>query len=220
MYTICVMPSRTLAHDIADDLRSLIERGDYAPGAPLRQDDIAARLSVSRIPVREALRLLERDGLVTVHSNRGAFVRQHDQEAVAELFDVRLMLESDLLRRATENLSYEAINDIGMINTRLAATRVKSEWIALDEQFHFSIYVAANRPKTLDLARTLRRSLNSYYLRYLGPQSRDRDWNDEHQALLRHLERRDADRAVAVLEKHLRGTQALLLDAMKGERDV
>ena len=212
--------ARTLAHDIADDLRALIERGDYAPGDPLRQDEIAGRLGVSRIPVREALRLLERDGLVAVHSNRGAFVRQHDEDAVAELFDVRLMLESDLLRRAVENLTYDALNEIAIINTRLSSTRNKNEWIALDEGFHFAIYEAAGRPHTLELARTLRRSLNAYYLRHLGPQSRDRDWNDEHQALLRHLERRDAEKAVAVLEKHLRGTQQLLLSAMREDRNV
>lgn len=214
------MGSRTLAHDIADDLRRLIEHGHYKPGAPLRQEEIAGRLGVSRIPVREALRLLERDGLVAVHANRGAFVTQHDEEAVAELFDVRLMLEADLLRRACSNLSYDAIDAIAMINSRLSATRIKNEWIALDEKFHFTIYTAAGRPHTLALARTLRRSLNSYYLRYLGPRSRANDWNDEHQSLLRHLERRDADKAVAVLEQHLRGTQTLLLSAMRGGRDV
>jgi len=214
------MGSRTLAHDIADDLRRLIEHGRYAPGAALRQDEIATRLGVSRIPVREALRILERDGLVAVQANRGAFVMQHDEEEVAELFDVRLMLESDLLRRASSNLSYDAIDEIAMINSRLSATRVKSEWIALDEEFHFTIYAAAGRPQSLGLARTLRRSLNAYYLRYLGPQSRARDWNDEHQALLRHLERKDADKAVAVLEEHLRGTQTLLLSAMRGDRHV
>lgn len=214
------MGSRTLAHDIADDLRRLIEHGRYAPGAALRQDEIATRLGVSRIPVREALRILERDGLVAVQANRGAFVLQHDEEEVAELFDVRLMLESDLLRRASSNLSYDAIEEIAMINSRLSVTRVKSEWIALDEEFHFTIYAAAGRPQTLQLARTLRRSLNAYYLRYLGPQSRARDWNDEHQTLLRHLERKDADKAVAVLDQHLRGTQTLLLSAMRGGRHV
>lgn len=214
------MGSRTLAHDIADDLRRLIERGHYQPGTPLRQEEIASRLGVSRIPVREALRLLEREGLVAVQANRGAFVMQHDEETVAELFDVRLMLESDLLRHASSNLSYDALNQIAMINARLSATRVKGEWIALDEEFHFMIYAAARRPQTLELARTLRRSLNAYYLRYLGPQSRADEWNDEHQTLLRHLERRDADKAVAVLERHLRGTQTLLLSAMRGGRNV
>jgi DNA-binding GntR family transcriptional regulator len=220
MYTIRAMGSRTLAHEIADDVRRLIEHGDYEPGAPLRQEEIALRLGVSRIPVREALRLLERDGLVAVQANRGAYVLQHDEDAVAELFDVRLMLESDLLKRASSNLSYDAIAGIAMINSRLSTTRVKSEWIALDEEFHFTIYAAAGRPQTLELARTLRRSLNAYYLRYLGPQSRASDWNDEHQNLLRHLERRDADKAIAVLEQHLRGTQALLLSAMGGGRHV
>jgi DNA-binding GntR family transcriptional regulator len=207
--------SRTLANEIADDVRQLIERGDYHPGAPLRQQEIAARLGVSRIPVREALRLLERDGLVSVHANRGAFVLHHDEDEVAEMFDVRLMLETDLLRRAIPKLSKQELEHVEAINKRLSTVRTKNDWIALDEEFHFTIYAAAGRAHTLALARTLRRSLNAYYLRYLGPDSRASAWHDEHDALLRHLRRHDATKACAALERHLRGTQKLLLAALR-----
>src|SRR5213593_1889259 len=103
--TVSVPPirPRVLAHEIADHVRQMIEKGVYGPGSPLRQEEIAGRLGVSRIPVREAFRLLEADGVVSVLPNRGAFVARPGEEEVAELFDVRLMLEDDLLRRAVGN---------------------------------------------------------------------------------------------------------------------
>lgn len=209
-------PSRTriLAHEIADELRRLIEEGVYTPGSRLGQEEIAARLGVSRIPVREAFRLLEAEGLATVHANRGAFVAQPDHAAVAELFDVRLMLEADLLRRACPRISANGCDQIATIDAQLAVTRVPLQWVHLDEQFHFAVYQAADRPQTLALARTLRRSLNGYYLRYLDPGTRASAWRAEHRALLRCLRRRDATKAVRVLQRHLRGTERVLLAAL------
>lgn len=206
--------SRILAHDIADDLRRLIEEVVYAAGSPLRQEEIAARLGVSRIPVREAFRLLEADGLATVHANRGAFVAQPGRDAVAELFDVRLMLEADLLRRACPRISVTAYDQIATIDAQLAVTRIPLQWVRLDEQFHFAMYEAADRPQTLALTRTLRRSLNSYYLRYLEPGTRASAWRAEHRALLRCLRRRDAAKAIRILHDHLRGTERVLVAAL------
>jgi len=207
--------SRTLAHEIAADVRQLIDRGTYEPGAAIRQEEIAARLGVSRIPVREALRLLEQEGVVVVHANRGAFVIEHDAGTVAELFDIRLMLEADLIARACGRVSAATFARLEIISARLAKTRDRSEWIELDEEFHFAIYAAAERQRTFELARTLRRSLNAYYLRYLTPKSRDRAWDDEHHAMVKALRRRNATAAATELERHLRGTQTLLIEAMR-----
>lgn len=209
------MQSRTLAHEIAADVRTLIDRGTYEPGAAIRQEEIAARLGVSLIPVREALRLLEQEGVVVVHANRGAFVVEHDAGTVAELFDIRLMLETDLVVRACGRVPEATFERLKTINARLAKTRDRGEWIELDEEFHFAIYAAAERQRTFELARTLRRSLNAYYLRYLTPKSRDHAWDDEHHGLVEALRRGNASRAATELERHLRGTQTLLVKAMK-----
>jgi DNA-binding GntR family transcriptional regulator len=209
------MEARTLAHQIAADVRQHIDRGTYEPGAAIRQEEIAARLGVSRIPVREALRLLEQEGVVVVHANRGAFVVEHDASTIAELFDIRLMLESDLIARACGRVDQTTFERLEAINARLAKTRDRHEWIDLDEEFHFAIYAAAERQRTLELARTLRRSLNAYYLRYLTPKSRDRAWDDEHHAMVEALRRGNASRAATELERHLRGTQTLLVKAMR-----
>jgi DNA-binding GntR family transcriptional regulator len=142
------MLETTLAHTIAADLRQMIDRGAYAPGEAIRQDAVAKQFAVSRIPVREALRLLEQEGVVVIHANRGAFVVEHDQATVAELFDLRLMLESDLLRRACPRLTAGAIDRLRLVNRQASRTRDTHEWIKLDEEFHFTIYSAAGRSAT------------------------------------------------------------------------
>jgi DNA-binding GntR family transcriptional regulator len=206
--------ARILAHEIADHVRRLIEGGVYPPGAPLRQEEVASRLGVSRIPVREAYRLLEADGLVTLHANRGAFVTRPSDEEVAELFDVRLMLERDLLRRACSKLTDSALDHVEWLDNRIGSARTPAEWVQYDEEFHLATYLPANRPRTLALVTMLRRSLNAYYLRYLAPDTRAAAWRAEHRALVRALRQRDVRKAAKALERHLVATRSVLLVAL------
>src|SRR5678810_63542 len=91
---------QTLTGMTADAIRERILRGRYPEGSPLRQDAIGAELGVSRIPVREALRQLEAEGLVTFNPHRGAIVSSLSLEEIGELFELRAEIECDLLRRA------------------------------------------------------------------------------------------------------------------------
>src|SRR5512132_4234499 len=90
---------------IAETLREEILRGDVAPGQALRQEELADRFGVSRLPVRDALLRLEAQGLVHVYPNRGAFVISLSAEDVTEIFDLRILLEGDLIERAVPRLT-------------------------------------------------------------------------------------------------------------------
>src|SRR5688500_2920250 len=92
---------------IADSLRDEILRGVIEPGAPLRQEELAERFQVSRIPVRDALLRLESQGLVHVYSNRGAFVISLSADEVREIYDMRILLEGDLIERAVPRMTAE-----------------------------------------------------------------------------------------------------------------
>ena len=81
------------------EVRSRILRGDIAPGTPLRQEDLAASLGVSRVPVREALRILESEGHVTYIAHRGYRVAELDLDELAEIYHLRALIEDDLARR-------------------------------------------------------------------------------------------------------------------------
>jgi len=91
-------------------LREKILRGEYPEGAPLRQDTLAAELGVSRIPVREALRQLEAEGLVTFVPHFGAVVSSLSLSEIKELFELRALLETDLLRRAIPRIREEDLD--------------------------------------------------------------------------------------------------------------
>src|SRR5438132_13826238 len=90
---------QTVAGMTVEALRERILRGDYPEGEPLRQDALADELGVSRIPVREALRQLEAEGLVTFSPHRGAVVSSLSLEEIDELFELRAQIECDMLRR-------------------------------------------------------------------------------------------------------------------------
>src|ERR687885_171179 len=86
---------RTTPDLIADALREEIRRGRAEPGQALRQEEIATRFGVSRLPVRDALRRLETEGLVVVYPNRGAFVAEFSPDEVREIYDLPILLEGD-----------------------------------------------------------------------------------------------------------------------------
>ena len=100
------------------------------------------------------------------------------------------------------------------IDAELSDATNKAEWLRLDEEFHFAIYAAAERPHTIAVARTLRRSLNAYYARYAGPKTRAGAWAKEHRSMIRALKKRDAAKAAKELERHLRNSQAALVRAL------
>src|SRR3954471_4720361 len=92
---------------IADTLRDEILRGEISPGAALRQEELAERFGVSRLPVRDALMRLEAQGLVHVYPNRGAFVISLSADEVREIYEMRILLEGDILERAVPRMTEE-----------------------------------------------------------------------------------------------------------------
>ena len=100
---------QTLASAAVDAIRERILDRTYPEGEPLRQDSLAAELGVSRIPIREALRQLEAEGLVTFNPQRGAVVSSLSIAEIEELFELRAELESDLLRRSVPLLTEDDI---------------------------------------------------------------------------------------------------------------
>src|SRR5215212_5810747 len=108
----------TAPETIAAALRADILSGETKPGTLLRQEDLAARFAMSRIPVRDALRLLEAEGLVTIATNRGAQVTQLSRDEVAEIYHLRVLLEGDCLGLAIPRMSEAELDRIERIRQR------------------------------------------------------------------------------------------------------
>ena len=103
------------------EVRARILRGDIAPGAPVRQEDLAASLGVSRVPVREALRMLESEGHVTYIPHRGYRVTELDLDDLEEIYHLRALIEDDLARRALARRDADHVDSVRAAHTRLAA---------------------------------------------------------------------------------------------------
>ena len=123
------------------------------------------------MPVREALRLLEADGLVALQTHRGAVVTAHSPKEIGELFDLRTMLEKDLVSRAVPLATPADVARTKAIPLRLEAVYRDKDvhaWGALNSEYHYSLYLPAGREQTLGMLK----SINSLIERYIRLQLR------------------------------------------------
>jgi len=223
--TLTVLPiqRQTLTSMTLSALRERILHGTYPEGEPLRQDALAEELGVSRIPVREALRQLEAEGLVTFNPHRGAVVSTLSLGEIEELFELRSQIETELLRRAMPNVTIEAVTRAKEIldayETALRNGEVAS-WGTMNWQFHSTIYAPANRPFTMGVAQKLHQQCDRYLRMQLALTHGETRANDEHRGILAAVKKRDAKRAVQLLRDHIVGAGVALRDFLAKERGV
>ncbi len=198
---------------IADSLRDAILRGSYAPGARIRQEDLAHEFGASRLPVRDALRILESDGLVTLVANTGAWVSHLSLDECQEVYQIRERIEPLLLRYSAAALGTEKLDRLGELADQMQAGTDVELFLRLDREFHLLSYSAA---QTSILGDTVQRLWNStqHYRRaftlLLAPDA-NRAVHYEHQLLVAALRRGDTDDAERVLFGHIRRTRLELL---------
>jgi DNA-binding GntR family transcriptional regulator len=201
---------------VASVLREAITTGHLKANQPLLQDEIAAQLAVSHIPVREALRQLESEGLVTYQPNRGATVSALTGAEIREIYEIRAILETAAIRRAALRLSPETLAHARAILDRAERTHAGAEWGALDVEFHETIYDLEDRPRLHEIITGLLRRVDRYWLSH-GLMLKHRETFDrEHRDLLEALERRDAAGAAELLDRHLAGAAGHLIEELDG----
>ncbi|NNU43856.1 GntR family transcriptional regulator [Ramlibacter montanisoli] len=195
-------------------LRQSLDRGRWASGAPLRQEEIAAEFGVSRVPVREALFQLQAEGLVRMVPNKGMYVRTASAADLREWFRLRLLIESDVLAEAVPRHTAETINRVETVQAALDKAHAVADWIAGDREFHEALYAPAQRPESMAIVRRLRHLVDRFYFARMKPGARAQGWHEEHHALVRAVKRRDAKAAVKVLQTHLAETERSALAAL------
>lgn len=201
-----MLPRRTLTDAAADALRDALLQGRWPAGAPLRQEALAAELGVSRIPLREALRQLEAEGLVTLLPHRGAVVAPLPVEEVLELFELRALIESDLARRAVSRLT--AVDDRTMREYATAFERALTAgdpgaWGEANRRFHFALYAAAGRPRTLETVARLHAQSDRFQRLQLTLTRGTSRAVREHRAIAAAARARDAARAAKLTREHI-----------------
>jgi DNA-binding GntR family transcriptional regulator len=194
---------------IAEQLRAEIIRGDFAPGDRIVQDELAERFGASRLPIRDALRILELDGLVTVVANTGAWVSRLSLAECEELYQMRERIEPLLLKYSMPNLSIATLNRLDALADEMQESRDRENFLRLSRQFHLLSYSGA---KTLLLANTVQRLWDSteHYRRVFTRFPRtdgDNGVHWEHKLLVGALMRQDAEDAQQILGSHIRRTR-------------
>ena len=220
---VLLLPIRrqTLTGMTVDAIRERILRGHYPEGEPLRQDAIGAELGVSRIPVREALRQLEAEGLVTFNPHRGAVVSTLSLKQIRELFELRAEIEGDLIRRAVPHMSAEdharAAEILDAYDLALHSGQVPV-WGALNWQFHSTLYAPADRDLTMSIVHKLHQHSDRYLRMQLALTHGETRARHEHRAIAAAARKRDAAKAQRLLREHILGAGRALVSFLERER--
>jgi DNA-binding GntR family transcriptional regulator len=187
------------------DLRAAILTFDLKPGEPLGEDELARRLEVSRTPIREALSLLEQEGLVRRIRNRGAMVADVSLQAVLEAYEVRQHLESAAARTAcahvTDQDSAVIRSTVARMHPQPASISEKLENEEDDRRIHNVVLLVAGNALLQDVVEQSRR--RTQRVMFVLPQGRYSTSIAEHEAIADALEARDADAAEVAMRRHL-----------------
>jgi DNA-binding GntR family transcriptional regulator len=207
---------RTASDDIADQVREEILSGRLAGGAIIRQDELAARYGVSRMPARDALRRLENEALIEIHPTRGAVVAPFDPEAIREIYALRMLLEGEALSLAYPRLTEQDLQEAETALARLEAERDPARIGALNSRFHLALYAPCGNLRLLDLIAREHAAAERYVRRLLTGLGHQDQSQAEHRAMLDACRQGDGEMAVAILERHLEDGGRRLLAAVEG----
>lgn len=191
---------------VFNTLRYAILHGDLKPGERLMEVKLADMLGVSRTPVREALRRLEKEGLVEVIPRRGAMVAEIDEKSMTDVLVVRKALEELAIKIACDNITQNEIQRLKEVTDELemAIDRNYLEQIAaLDVKFHDIIFNATDNARLIQILNNLREQMFRYRLEYVKMEEERETILKEHRAIIKALEEHDSDRASEVIKKHI-----------------
>ncbi len=186
-------------------VRNAILAGVLEPGARLRQEDLADVFGTSRIPVREALRALEYEGLVTSEPHRGFTVTSLDADDIEEVYELRILLEGQAVRIALPLMTDEDLRDLEVLFRTMQGAASPDEQLASRERFYTRLYSITGRPRLVGLISRLRqevaRALRWATIQHSGA---------IHESFYEAVKTGDADRAVAQLAGHYRRVAILI----------
>ncbi|MDX1576781.1 MAG: GntR family transcriptional regulator [Kiloniellales bacterium] len=198
----------SLAEFVQGKVREAIQAGRYGPGERLRETEVADWLAVSRTPVREALRRLEAEGLLTFEPWRGVVVAELDRRQVTELYAMRTILEGAAARLAAQHVGEAEIELMAGLLARAKTAGDDAEALAaINRRFHQAIYTGAHNRYLLQSLETLRNALALLRGTTFAVPGRAKAAHREHAAILAAIKARDADRAEQAARDHIRAAE-------------
>ncbi len=194
---------------VAEVIAARILGGDLAPGTRIKQEELAAELGASRVPVREALRILESRGLVGLRANSGAWVAEMTPGDLSLSYQIRERVEPLLLRDSLPRLTDADIAELRELQEAIEATDDVEEFLVLDRKLHWTSYRGHQTALLATLVERLWDTTQHYRREFIRISGGPRSWvtNSEHRLLIEAIERRDESAAEDVLGLHIRRTR-------------
>ena len=197
---------RALYEEVADRLRQRIFAHELAPGDWIDELKIAGDLGISRTPLREALKVLASEGLITMKLRRGAYVTEASPKDLADVYHLLSLLETDAARAVARHASDAALAQLSALHQELeAAVRDSERFFALNEAFHMRLLELADNRWRLQMVQDLRKVMKLHRQHSLQKAGRPEQSLAEHRALMRALATRDAAGAAACMRAHMQG---------------
>ncbi len=184
-------------------LYGAIAAGELRPGDRIRETDVAERFSLSRTPVREALRRLEADGIVEHKARLGAVIRTLSHSEVVELYEMRIVLERTAAELAAQHSAVAEIEELKELNAAIATSTDPVDAARINQHFHRCIYLAGRNRFLLEAARSLNNALLLLGPTTLEGDTRISDVIRQHDVIIEAIEARDETGAGVAAEIHL-----------------
>ena len=202
-------PRQIARQTVVDELRSRILKGDYPGGARVRQEDVAEEFNLSRIPVREALRELESEGLLIIEPHRGARVATVDRSELEQIYTLRAAVEPLAIQRSLPNLGTSDIEAMERLANRMESSHDIDAFLAADREFHLTSYRGVQFPLIVQLVERFWNTTQHYRRSFAESRSPDqfRVTHSDHRMLIQAVRDNNPDVAAAIVKRHIERTR-------------
>ena len=187
-------------------LREAILKGELKPGERLMELQLASKLGVSRTPIREAIRMLEQEGLAVTIPRKGAEVAKMTEKDMEDVLQIREVLDELAVSLACDNISEEEMQELERNMIRFENSIKSGDLKSLaqtDVEFHDVIYRATNNVKLMNMLNNLREQIYRYRVEYLKDEKAHPVLMKEHRAIVAALKRRDKAKVTEAMKVHV-----------------
>lgn len=215
---------RTLHREVAAKIREMIRKGELVCGQRIIEAEICEQIGVSRTPLREALRMLESEGLVELFPHRGVFIRQPSMAEIQEMFEVMAVLEGTCARLTAEKMTATGWRKIERLHRKLEAHYAEGDrenYISVNNVFHALVQELAGNRVLDEVVANLREKVALYRHQQIYEDRRFDESIGEHREIMKALRHRDPDAAESHMKRHLvRQCKALINLYQPGDRVI
>lgn len=203
------LPSKALYEAVSERLRERIFSGELVPGDWLDEQKLALELGISRTPMREAIKVLAAEGLVTMKMRRGAYVTELSRTDLEQVFHLLALLESDACASLAQSIQPAQLSELETRHQQLcaAAQTDREQFFKHNESFHFALLDFANNRWRSQMVQDLRKVMKLHRHHSLFTAGRVENSVREHEAIMQALRQGDASSAQTAMRKHIQNGQ-------------